>query len=119
VVGKQEDAAAYHRGGAVPAAPAAPVVPAAVPTAEAEADDEYLPIIKGQTPARPKTAAGAVRAAAYPAMPNAKMLARERGIDLTVITPSNGQFIKRPRPPRRPPWKSPPRYRQRTTRSCP
>ncbi len=95
VVGKQEDAAAYHRGGAVPAAPAAPVVPAAVPTAEAEADDEYLPIIKGQTPARPKTAAGAVRAAAYPAMPNAKMLARERGIDLTVITPSNGQFIKR------------------------
>ena len=94
-----------------PAAPAAAPAPAPVVTEE---EEEYLPIIKGQKPvkAAPKApeapapaapvAAPVVPAApvaapakAYPAMPNAKILAREKGIDLSLITPSNGQFIKR------------------------
>lgn len=95
VVGKKEDAAAYQRDGAA-------VIAAAVPAGEmlpTEAEDaEYLPIIKGQKPVCPQVLAAKAAPVAgkvYPAMPNAKMLARERGIDLTSITPSNGQFIKR------------------------
>ena len=93
VIGSAEDAAAYHRGGAqapaAPTAPAAPAAPAAVPVQE---DEEYLPIIKGQPVVH---AAPAAPAHAYPAMPNAKMLAKERGVDLGKIVPSNGVFIKR------------------------
>ena len=66
--------------------------------AGAEEEEEYLPIIKGQKPSRPQVLtakAAPVDRKAYPAMPNAKMLARERGIDLAAIVPSNGQFIKR------------------------
>lgn len=76
------------------AAPAVETAPAAAPAAEEE--EEYLPIIKGSAP--PKKAAPAPAAApakAYPAMPNAKMLAKEQGIDLSQIVPANGQFIKR------------------------
>lgn len=76
------------------AAPAVEAAPAAAPAAEEE--EEYLPIIKGS--ASPKKAAPAPAAApakAYPAMPNAKMLAKEQGIDLSQIVPANGQFIKR------------------------
>lgn len=54
--------------------------------------EEYRPIMKGQAPVEPKQPPVA---AAYPAMPNAKLLARERGIDLRQIVPANGQFIKR------------------------
>ena len=98
VIGSAEDAAAYHRGGAqaptAPAAPAAPASPAAVPVQE---DEEYLPIIKGQPVlhAAPAAPAPAAPAHTYPAMPNAKMLAKERGVDLGKIVPSNGVFIKR------------------------
>ena len=101
VVGKPEQAAAYVRGGtAAPAPAAAPVaVPAPAPAAAPAVQEEYLPIIKGQAPrAVPAAAAAPVTApvhAAYPAMPNAKMAAREKGVDLAEITPSNGVFIKR------------------------
>lgn len=95
VVGKADQAAAYVRGGAKPAAAPAPVAAAAAPE---EAQEEYLPIIKGQAPA-PRIAAPAVPAAvpakAYPAMPNAKMLAKEKNIDLALLTPANGVFLKR------------------------
>ena len=96
VVGKKEDAAAYQRGGVAAPAAAAPAVGAQA--AGAEEEEEYLPIIKGQKPSRPQVLtakAAPVDRKAYPAMPNAKMLARERGIDLAAIVPSNGQFIKR------------------------
>lgn len=94
VVGKAADAANYVRGGA--GAPAA--APAAAP-AEVTEQEEYLPIIKGQ---RVKQAAPAVSDApaaaghpVYPAMPNAKRMAKERGVDIRDVTAANGQFITR------------------------
>ena len=116
VVGKPEEAASYSRGGegaqsAAPAKTSAPEAapepgPAekaapspAVPEAEAaEEDEEYIPIIKGQRPAGEKRpAAAAVKrpepAAVYPAMPGAKILAKERGVALAGIVPANGKFI--------------------------
>lgn len=76
------------------AAPAVEAAPAAAPAAEEE--EEYLPIIKGSAPAKKAAPApAAAPAKAYPAMPNAKMLAKEQGIDLSQIVPANGQFIKR------------------------
>lgn len=97
VVGKAADAAAYTRGGA--AAPAAaPAVSVAAP-AVVEEQEEYLPIIKGAKPAAPVAAPAAAPASVshpiYPAMPNAKMLAKERGISIADVVASNGQFIKR------------------------
>lgn len=95
VVGKAADAAAYTRGGAATPA-AAPAVNVAAP-AVVEEQEEYLPIIKGQTVVR-AAAAPAMAAPAHPvylAMPNAKMLAKERGIAIADVVASNGQFIKR------------------------
>ena len=95
VVGKAADAASYRRGGAA-AAPAAPAASVPAP-AVIEEQDEYLPIIKGSAPARaaaPAPASGKQHPV-YPAMPNAKMMARQRGIDLADVVASNGQFIKR------------------------
>lgn len=101
VVGKPEQAASYVRGGAAPAPAAAPA-PVPAPVAAPQVKEEYLPIIKGQAPKAAPAAVPAAPAApavpaqaAYPAMPNAKMIAREKGIDLTQVTPSNGVFIKR------------------------
>ena len=89
VVGKAEDAARYVRGGTAPAAAAAAPIPAPAPVPTEQ--EEYLPIIKGQPAVRPAAPAHTV----YPAMPNAKLLARERGIALADVVASNGQFIKR------------------------
>lgn len=105
VIGRAEDAARYQRGGAaapVAAAPA-PVAAASVaaPAAAAPAaeEEEYLPIIKGEKRAAASTApaapAPAAPAVVYPAMPNAKMLAKEKGVDLSRVVASNGVFIKR------------------------
>ena len=96
-VGKKGET--YTRpGAAVPAAapaPAAAPVPTAAP-APVEEEPEYLPIVKGMAPkAAPAPVPAAAPAKAYPAMPNAKMMAKERGIDLAQIVPANGQFIKR------------------------
>lgn len=84
---------------AAPAAPAPVAAPVAAPAA-VEEEEEYLPIIKGSTPVKPAAAPvpaapAAAPAKAYPAMPNAKMIAKERGVDLSQIVPSNGVFIKR------------------------
>ena len=86
VIGKKEEAVAYQRSGAPTAAPTLETC-----VSSAAEDEEYLPIIKGQQPA---VEAASAAGRAYPAMPNAKMLARERGIDLASVIPSNGQFIK-------------------------
>ena len=95
VIGKAEDMQRYQRGGAAAPAAAAPAVPAAVsvPVAPAGEEEEYLPIIKGAPVVR--AAAPAAPAVTYPAMPNAKMLAKEKGVDLSKVTASNGVFIKR------------------------
>ena len=95
-VGKKGEV--YTRPGA--AAPAAAPAPEAAPAPApvvVEEEEEYQPIVKGMAPAKPApvTAAPAAPAKAYPAMPNAKMLAKEKGIDLSQIVPANGQFIKR------------------------
>lgn len=85
---------------------AAAETPAAEASAKAEEtaapeiaeEDEYIAILPGEK----KTVAAAPEAKpahvetkqAAPAMPNAKKLARETGVDLSGVTPSNGQFIK-------------------------
>lgn len=93
VIGKAADAAAYHRGGGAPA-------PAAAPETAPEAQEEYLPIIKGQSMPKAAPAAPVVSAVPavhlnLPAMPNAKMMARELGVDITTVPASNGVFVKR------------------------
>ena len=106
VVGKKEDAARYQRGGA--AAPAAAPAPEAAPVAAAPAApvvvEEYRPIIKDAkmpvaAPAAPVVAAPVAAAPAarfdFPAMPGAKMMAREKGIDIGLVNASNGVFVKR------------------------
>ena len=96
-VGKKGET--YTRPGAAAPAPAADAAPAAAPAAAPVAEEEeYQPIVKGMAPvkaAAPVAAAAPAPAKAYPAMPNAKMLAKEQGIDLSQIVPANGQFIKR------------------------
>ena len=99
VISKAEDAARYTRGGAaapMAAAPAPAAACVASPAAPAVEEEEYLPIIKGAPAARAAApAAPAAPAVVYPAMPGAKMLAREKGVDLSRVVASNGVFIKR------------------------
>lgn len=100
IVGKESDAARYvRREATVRDTTNSENSVAPVKVMEQE---EYLPIIKGAAvvhaaPAAP--AVPAVPAAAdhpvYPAMPNAKQLAKERGIDIRDVTAANGQFITR------------------------
>ena len=75
---------------AAPAAPAAPVPAAEAPAAPVTEQDEYLPIIKGASvPAAPAAAPAAPAShPAYPAMPNAKLAAREMGVDVARYTPA-------------------------------
>ena len=97
VIGK--DGEVYES--AAPAAPAAETVreEASAP-APAEEEEEYIPILRGQAPKKAlpaKTVPAAAPAAAYnyPAMPGAKKEAREKGIDLSLVPASNGQFVKK------------------------
>ena len=96
VVGK----AGESYGGAAAPASAAPAAPAEEkPAAPVTEQDEYLPIIKGAAPAA--SAAPAAPAAtpaahpAFPAMPNAKLAARELGVDVAAVPAANGQFVTR------------------------
>ena len=86
VVGKPGQAVA--RPAAVPAPKA---VPAPAPVKEKE---EYQPIVKGQAPKKAPTPVEKPHSA-WPAMPNAKMLAKEMNVPLAELTPSNGKFLKR------------------------
>ncbi len=94
VVGKAADATKYVRGGAD-----APVAAPAAAPAEVTEQDEYLPIIKGQTVRHAAPAAAPAAAPVshpvYPAMPNAKLMAKECGIDIRDVTAANGQFVTR------------------------
>lgn len=95
-VGSEADRASYQPGGKS-AAPAASAPAASAPAAEDE--DEYRPILPGAGPqSAPQSAPAAAPQAAggaFPAMPGAKALAREQGVDLSGVTASNGAFITR------------------------
>ena len=97
-IGDEKDLEAAKSGAAAPAPAAAPAAPAA---ASAEDDeDDFAPIIPGQAPvAAPAPAAAPAAPVAkasgdYKAMPNAKKLASELGVDLSTVAPANGEFIK-------------------------
>lgn len=99
VVGKPEDAASYQEKlegdcrAVLPEQPAGAVQAAPVPLLQ----EEYRPIVKGESPvkAAPGAAVSSAPVSPAPAMPNAKLLAREKHVDLSAVVPSNGQFIKR------------------------
>ena len=98
VIGKAEDAAVYHRGGRE--APAPEAVPVQETPAVPEEREEYLPIVKGQPPKAAPAAAVPVPAVSaprldLPAMPNAKMLAKELGVDIGTVLASHGVCEKR------------------------
>lgn len=93
-IGNDADYAAAQTADTAPAAPAAPA------PAPAEEDDDFAPVSQVSAPAAPAPvpvapAAPAAPAASVRAMPNAKAAAAELGIDLSTVTPANGQFIKK------------------------
>lgn len=96
-VGKPGETYGVAPEAAAPAAPAAPVPAAEVPAAPVTEQDEYLPIIKGASVSAAPAAAPAAPAShpAYPAMPNAKLAAREMGVDVGAVPAANGQFVTR------------------------
>lgn len=53
-----------------------------------EAGDDYIPIVKGSGGSR-------VKPGPFPAMPNAKAMAKKEGLTLEGIVPANGLYIKR------------------------
>lgn len=91
VVGKASEAGQYVRGGT----PEPAAVPEAVNQPPVAEKPEYLPILKGQEPVCVPAKAPVETGKAAPAMPNAKLLAKQTGVALSQVTPSNGQFIKR------------------------
>ncbi len=101
VVGKKNEAAGSRSNCAsAPVASASSAAPASPGEPAVSRDEEYMPIIKGDLPVRTAAPAASPRdvcahATAYPAMPNAKMLAKEKHVDLTTLIPANSRFIKR------------------------
>ncbi len=96
-IGDEKDLEAAKSGSSA----AAPVLAAApAPAAESADDDEddFAPIIPGQAPvaaAAPAPVAPAAKVSGdVKAMPNAKKLASELGVDLASVAPANGEFIK-------------------------
>ena len=82
---------------------AAKSAPAEAEPAPAEADDEddFAPVMQSETPPAVVAAAPVVAPTTAPAktegvkaMPNAKRLAAELGVDLSVVEAENGSFIK-------------------------
>ena len=98
-IGDEKDLEAAKNGAAAPA-PAPAAAPAPVATASDDDEDDFAPIIPGQAPVAapaPAVAPAAPVAKAsgdYKAMPNAKKLAGELGVDLSTVAPANGEFIK-------------------------
>ncbi|NLV84248.1 MAG: 2-oxo acid dehydrogenase subunit E2 [Spirochaetales bacterium] len=56
-----------------------------------EPDGDFIPIMK----THPEAPTVEVARGQYPAMPNSKRMAKELGVDLQMITPSNGAYITR------------------------
>ena len=96
-IGDEKDLEAAKSGASAPA----PVATPAPAVAEADDDeDDFAPIIPGEAPVKaapaPAAPASPVAKASgdYKAMPNAKKLAAELGVDLSTVAPANGEFIK-------------------------
>ena len=69
--------------------------PAPTPATAEDDEDDFAPIMPAKAEVAPAPAPAPVKiAVSGKAMPNAKKLAAELGIDLDGITPSNGEFIK-------------------------
>ena len=93
-IGDEKDLEAAKSGAAAPA-PAPAAAPAAPAAASADDDeDDFAPIIPGQAPVAAPAAPVAKASGDYKAMPNAKKLAGELGVDLSTVAPANGEFIK-------------------------
>ena len=77
-------------------AAAQPSAPVSSPASAPEGDEEeYIPIVKAAAPISRTATAVAAPKAGWPAMPNAKLLARELGVDLSGLTPANGVMLTR------------------------
>ncbi len=92
VIGDAEDAKAYTKGGA----PAATAEPATTPAAE---EEEFIEIFKDAEPVLIEVVAEAPAGRTnvgtnVKAMPNAKKLAKEAGIDINRVTSDNDGLIK-------------------------
>lgn len=98
VIGDAKDLETYKREGSesdksTPATASEVVVPG-VEVVEVE-EDEYQPIIKGSAPAVSSTPPQGQPNNDIKAMPNAKLLAKEKGVDIRYVTPANGSLVKR------------------------
>jgi pyruvate dehydrogenase E2 component (dihydrolipoamide acetyltransferase) len=60
---------------------------------EATAEDEYIKIMKAKPADQSPNTVRSAAAAAYPAMPNAKKLAKEHGVELAAVIPHNDKLI--------------------------
>lgn len=105
-IGSEEDQKSYTPGGKAPAAvpdeapaqPAADAPEARVPAGASgtlDAEQEYLPILGGAVRTEARPAPQPAQRSQWPAMPNAKMLARELGVDLGGLSPANGVMLTR------------------------
>ena len=97
VIGDETDLAETERGTPVSAAKAPVSVVVETPSVS-HANNTVLPLSNQPSPqamaGEPKAAPSSSSAPGSRAMPNAKKLARELGVDLHTITPANNQFIK-------------------------
>ncbi|MCR4683740.1 MAG: 2-oxo acid dehydrogenase subunit E2 [Clostridiales bacterium] len=87
-IGSEEDLAAAKSG---KSAPAPEIKPEEVPAEEP--DDDFAPVDVPKAVQTVKKAEKPAPVASVRAMPNAKAAAKEAGIDLASVTPSNGEFI--------------------------
>ncbi|MBO4792328.1 MAG: 2-oxo acid dehydrogenase subunit E2 [Clostridia bacterium] len=87
-IGSEEDLAAAKSG---KAAQAPEIKPGEAPAAEP--DDDFAPVDVPKAVQMVKKAEKPAPVASVRAMPNAKAAAKEAGIDLASVTPSNGEFI--------------------------
>lgn len=112
VIGDAKDMESYKREGAEDTSSSSVSAPVSetIPVVEVE-EDEYQPIIKGSTPAsvskpaaptseKPAEIKKEVKPQGQPnnnvkAMPNAKLLAKEKGIDIRYVNAANGSLVKR------------------------
>lgn len=99
-IGDAADLEAAKSGAKTGEAPA-PAAPAAAPAPAEDDEDDFVPVMAAKTeekeasvPVTLPMPKGKPAAAALPAMPNAKKLAAEKGIDLDTVAASNGSFIK-------------------------
>ena len=89
-IGSEEDLAAAKSGKSAQA-PAPEIKPEEAPAAEP--DDDFAPVDAPVAVQSVKNAEKPAPSASVRAMPNAKAAAKEAGIDLASVTPSNGEFI--------------------------